>query len=122
MDKVSNNTQTTDDATHMENLARKLFSLVPTTNKLRMSKSGKSINCFNPIAGFNVKEVEVLALKAGFDNVILKPAGSSYEDERGDVQTSAEPLLIVGEDTTAITTIEGAVSAMMQIKQNSQSS
>tara|TARA_R110002020_G_scaffold322554_1_gene538349 strand:- start:177 stop:584 length:408 start_codon:yes stop_codon:yes gene_type:complete len=90
--------------------------------KVRPSKSGNSINCYNPLLGWNEQHLEQLAINAGFDTVIHQKAGRTYKDaESGEEMTSDVDMLVITTDSTALTpqNADEAVDAVLAMQLNS---
>ena len=90
--------------------------------KVRPSLSGKSINCYNPLLGWNEQHLEQLAIDAGFDTVIYLKAGRDYKDaETGEEKTAESDMLVITTDSTALTpqNADEAVDAVLAMQLNS---
>ena len=111
--------QSTKEA-NVKVLMRALWSISENgeQQKVRISNNKKSINCFNPIAGFNMQHITKLAITAGFSSVMFQEAGRKYKDkDTGEEKISDSDMLTITTDATALTPVneEDAIAQVCEL-------
>ena len=120
----------TNEETIMRNFAVAMKNLLePIKGAVRRGKDldGKATDSYvihNPIAGYNLRELEESALEMGYDCIIERKTGQPWkrtDKDTGEVVEGkySHNQIVITKDSTALKNVDDMVADMMEMKMNS---